>query len=174
MKIVIVGGGSAGWMTAAYLKNKLPKHHITMVDKTHGDPVGVGEATILDFDLFMTDAGFNREDWIPACRATVKAGILFPNWLRKGHEVWHPFFINYHDIQHDADVWDYWCANTNYDYKDYAIMMYDSAVRHNKIDPNDMSSYAYHLDCGALVQYIQSRITPHIEIIKQDVVEVRN
>ncbi len=173
MKIVIVGGGSAGWMTAAYLKNKLPKHHITMVDKTHGDPVGVGEATILDFDLFMTDAGFNREDWIPACRATVKAGILFPNWLRKGHEVWHPFFINYHDIQHDADVWDYWCANTNYDYKDYAIMMYDSAVRHNKIDPNDMSSYAYHLDCGALVQYIQSRITPHIEIIKQDVVEVR-
>ena len=52
-------------------------------------------------------------------------------------------------------------------------MMYDSAVRHNKIDPNDMSSYAYHLDCGALVQYIQSRITPHIEIIKQDVVEVR-
>ena len=42
MKIVIVGGGSAGWMTAAYLKNKLPKHHITMVDKAHGDPVGVG------------------------------------------------------------------------------------------------------------------------------------
>ena len=53
MKIVVVGGGSAGWMTAAYLKNKLPKHNITVVDKEHGNPVGVGEATIIDFAQYM-------------------------------------------------------------------------------------------------------------------------
>ena len=172
MKIVVVGGGSAGWMTAAYLKNKLPKHNITVVDKEHGNPVGVGEATIIDFAQYMEEAGFDREEWIPACRATVKAGILFPNWLRKGLEVWHPFFINFYDMQNDADIWDYWSANKTYPYKDYAIMMYDSAVRHNKIDPNDLSSYAYHVDCGAMVQYIQQKISSHIHLIKQDVIHV--
>lgn len=172
MRIAVIGGGSAGWMTAAYIKCQMPKTDLFVIDKQHGEPVGVGEATILDFEPFMKAAGFEKKDWFPALDATVKGGILFPNWLKKGHEVWHPFFINYYDYCNEANIWDYWCAKKELDFKDYATMMYDSCVRHNKIDPDDESSYAFHVDCGKLTQYIQSRIQDSITIIKEEVVKV--
>ena len=58
-RVVIVGGGSAGWLTAAYLVEKMPSQtEILLVDKKVSDPIGVGEATILNFKQFMYDCGF--------------------------------------------------------------------------------------------------------------------
>ena len=51
-KIVIVGGGTSGWLAAAYLVNQ--GHSITLIDKEEGDSVGVGEATLLNFSFLVS------------------------------------------------------------------------------------------------------------------------
>jgi len=172
MDITIVGGGTAAWLTASYLLTKLPGIRLTMIDKEYGNPIGVGEGTVLDFKPFLDECGFVIEDWFPACDASLKAGILFTNWQEKGNEFWHPFFINlrYKDLQ--CNIWDLYAFRQDLPYKDYACMLYDSAVRHHKVDVDDLASYAYHVDCGKLVQFLQTRLGNSIRIVKQEVVEV--
>lgn len=173
MKIAIVGGGTSAWLTAAYLLNNLPGIEIMVIDKEVGRSIGVGEATIIDFAEFMRQCGFNFEDWFVGADATFKAGILFPNWKKEGTEIWHPFFTNLVYKNHNANVWDFYAYRSDdLDYKDYSCMLYDSAVRHHKVDFTDLSNYAYHVDAGKLVQYVQARIAHRIRVIKQEVVEV--
>jgi hypothetical protein len=93
-KIVIVGGGSSGWLTAAYLSNNFPNLNITVIDKEIGTPVGVGEATILNFPKFLQACGFNLEEWYSELDATEKLGILFPNWIDNNKDISHPFFVS--------------------------------------------------------------------------------
>jgi len=61
--IVIIGGGSSGWLTAAYLNWNLNNLNITIVDKEIGTPVGVGEATLLNFAPFLSSCGFIKNEW---------------------------------------------------------------------------------------------------------------
>ena len=88
--IIIVGGGSSAWLTAAYLASN-NSCQLTMVDKEHGKPIGVGEATLLNFQPFMESCGFKVEEWFNEVDATYKTGILFPGWGKNGQSVWHPF-----------------------------------------------------------------------------------
>ena len=88
--IVIVGGGSSAWLTAAYLSHN-SSFKIIMVDKEKGNPIGVGEATILNFRPFMTNCGFKFEEWFEEIDATYKTGILFSGWGKNKRSVWHPF-----------------------------------------------------------------------------------
>ena len=92
--IIIVGGGSSGWLTAAYLSNNFPNLNITIVDKEIGTPVGVGDATLLNFKRFMELCGFPESEWYDEVEATDKLGIAFPNWIEKDHHVYHPFFVS--------------------------------------------------------------------------------
>lgn len=96
-RIVIVGGGSAGWLSAAYLERALgPKVHITLVESTDVDPVGVGESTLPTLGTTMAFLGFEEPDWMPACGATYKAAIRFRDWAQdpvagRPTEFFHPF-----------------------------------------------------------------------------------
>ena len=120
--ICIIGGGTAGWMSAAFLYNKNPKLKITIVDKEIGTPVSVGEATILNFGSFMDQCGFDSAEWFSSVDATYKSGILFPDWVEKGKDVWHPFFMNptldSGETSHDA-----WCKNKDLDFVEYALCL---------------------------------------------------
>ena len=91
--LVIVGGGSSAMLTAAYIRNHT-NYKITIVDKSDGEPIGVGEATILNFKPFMSSCGFPFEEWFEQCDATWKTGILFPGWGKGGLAMWHPFVEN--------------------------------------------------------------------------------
>ena len=91
-RIIIVGGGSAAWLTAALLSHST-KCEIIIVDKEEGKPIGVGEATLIPFQTFMKKAcGFKFEEWFDEIDATYKTGILFPGWGKNKRTVWHPFF----------------------------------------------------------------------------------
>ncbi len=83
--VVIVGGGSAGWMTAACLAHE--SHvNVTLVDKEVPTPLGVGEATLLSFEKFMNqNCGFNSNEFLAELDAGLKAGILFKDWGYKGN-----------------------------------------------------------------------------------------
>jgi tryptophan halogenase len=90
--VVIVGGGTAGWMTAAYLRKALDKvDNITVVESGHIGSVGVGEATFSTLKLFFDFLGLQEEEWMPSCNASYKLAIKFANWTAGGGHFYHPF-----------------------------------------------------------------------------------
>ncbi|EWM18622.1 tryptophan halogenase PrnA [Kutzneria sp. 744] len=90
--MVIVGGGTAGWMTAAYLKTAFgDRLSITVVESSRIGTIGVGEATFSDIQHFFQFLNLREQDWMPACNATYKLGIRFENWRHVGHHFYQPF-----------------------------------------------------------------------------------
>ncbi|XVQ90080.1 tryptophan halogenase family protein [Microbispora siamensis] len=91
-KVVVVGGGTAGWMTATYLQATLrDKISITVVESDRVPTVGVGEATFSTVRGFFRSIGLEEQEWMPACNATYKLAIRFENWREPGHHFYHPF-----------------------------------------------------------------------------------
>lgn len=91
-KVVIVGGGTAGWMTASYLKAAFrDRVDITLVESAEIRTIGVGEATFSDIRHFFDFLGLREEDWMPACNATYKLAVRFQDWREPGHHFYHPF-----------------------------------------------------------------------------------
>lgn len=93
--IVILGGGTAGWMTANLMavKWKNQNIHITLVESPAIGTVGVGEGSTPQIKSFFEQIGVEEQQWMPACNATYKNGIRFNGWSsREGYQSYfHPF-----------------------------------------------------------------------------------
>lgn len=92
-KIVIVGGGTAGWMAAAALSQvkKGRDVEITLIESEQIGTVGVGEATIPPFVDFNKLLDVDEQELLAATQGTFKLGIQFSNWGQKGDSYIHPF-----------------------------------------------------------------------------------
>jgi len=170
MKIIIVGGGSSAWLSASYLLNNVPKVEITVIDKEVGNPVGVGEATILNFGTFMEECGFAKAEWLYELDATLKTGIMFPGWGTTDNEVWHPFQTNV--TYPDSSSLDVWAQQQDLPFKRYATTNYDAATSRLIDFTAPDQRFGYHVDCGKMVVYIQKKIKSFVTCINSAVTEV--
>jgi hypothetical protein len=93
--IVILGGGTAGWMTANLLQKKWLHLgiNITLVESPDIGIVGVGEGSTPKLKHFFDSLGIKESEWMPECNATYKNGISFKNWSTVSgyEEYFHPF-----------------------------------------------------------------------------------
>ena len=99
--IVIVGGGTAGWMAAASLRQHFINTplEITLVESSKIDTVGVGEATIPTIRRFYQNLGMTDEEVLRATQGTCKLGIQFNDWHSPGSSFIHPFGLFGQDVR---------------------------------------------------------------------------
>lgn len=92
-RIVIVGGGTAGWMCAAAFSRFLSRDlwSVTLVESDAIGTVGVGEATIPQIRLFNAGLGIDEAEFLAATQGTIKLGIAFEGWTREGDSYLHGF-----------------------------------------------------------------------------------
>jgi tryptophan halogenase len=93
MNIVVVGGGTAGWISALFMRRKYPDAKVTLVHDNNTPIIGVGEGTTLPFMDLMSFIDIGVEDLIKNCEATIKHGIKFTNWNGDGGSYFHPFGV---------------------------------------------------------------------------------
>ncbi|MEE3217399.1 MAG: tryptophan 7-halogenase, partial [Pseudomonadota bacterium] len=107
--VVIVGGGTAGWMTAAALARLLGGTGlvITLVESAAIGTVGVGEATLPQIRRFNSLLGIDEREMMARTAATIKLGIEFRDWGRVGDSYIHPFGRFGQEIG-PASFVDYW------------------------------------------------------------------
>lgn len=164
--IVIVGGGTAGWMTAAALANALPRNcAITLIESDDIGTVGVGEATIPPIRIFNETLGIKEADFVQATKGSFKLGIEFVNWGRKDHRYFHPFgsFGRNFDM---VPLHQYWLdaqARGTAPALDDLSMAWAAAKRGRFAPPvadqrHVLSTYdyAYHFDAGLYARFLRT------------------
>lgn len=109
MRVCILGGGTAGWMTASALSKKLKKSikTITLIESDAIGIVGVGEATLPHIKLFNEGLGIKENVFIKETQATFKLGIEFCDWGRLGQSYVHPFG-DFGQPINDVDFYQHW------------------------------------------------------------------
>lgn len=101
-KFVIIGGGTAGWVTALTVKRFIPYSDVTVIASSDIGILGAGEGVTPHFNELMSDLGISMEDIYKNASATVKKGIKFTNWNGDGSSYFHPFWDEKHAVHFDA------------------------------------------------------------------------
>jgi tryptophan halogenase len=130
---VIVGGGTAGWITALYLEKYFPETNITVVASTEIGILGAGEGTTPHFLNLLDEIGISVVDLIKHADATFKNGIKFTNWNGDNTHYYHPFKDN-DDLDHTL--------YSDLNYSDIPLMDLELMASNKNLDSIDFSSFA--------------------------------
>lgn len=165
-RIVIVGGGTAGWMTAAALSQVLGRHvSLTLVESDAIGTIGVGEATIPPIRAFHEMAGINEAEFVRETFATYKLGIEFRNWSGLDTRYFHPFG-NYGTQKDLGYFLQYWLRLADLgrvaDIAEFSLCTLaarQNAMAQSSPDPNHPLhhfSSAYHFDASLYARYLKA------------------
>jgi len=158
-KVVIVGGGTAGWMAAAALSKLLGKNlDISLIESDQIGTVGVGEATIPLLSAFHQLLGINEQDFMRASQATFKVGIQFEDWGAVGDKYLHGFGIIGQDCW-ACSFHHFWARSRQQGNKatlfDYSLHKQAAKAGKFKLDLERGLAYAYHLDATRYAQFLR-------------------
>lgn len=161
LRIVIAGGGTAGWMTAAALAHTMGDAiDLTLVESDAIGTIGVGESTIPPVVLFNRLLGISEAEFMAATQATFKLGILFDNWKDVGSRYFHSFGTTGKDhwsagFQH---FWLHAKAQGKADsYDDYCLELKAALAGKFAHLPDDRMNYAYQLDSSLYAAFLRKR-----------------
>lgn len=166
--LVIVGGGTAGWMAAAALAKAQEKLQnkilITLIEAPDISTVGVGEATIPPIVNFLHYLGIDERDFMRETQATFKLAIKFEDWLKKGSAFYHPFGSVGVNIN-NQDFYTCWQQVKNLmagvrfeEFSPAAQLCVQESFYHPATATKDSFlagvAYAYHFDAGLAARYL--------------------
>lgn len=168
LRIVIVGGGTAGWMCAAALARVLhPAHYqVTLIESDDIGTVGVGEATLPHIKTFNDLLGLDEAQFMRHTQATFKLGIEFRNWGQSGDRYVHPFGT-FGEPWAGVDFHHHWVRGHHagvsiapFQEYSYAIAAcHENAFEFPNLDSKSIRStyaYAYHFDAGLYAQLLKN------------------
>ncbi len=173
-KIVIVGGGTSGWMSAALLSKTLgtQNHDITLVESDEIATVGVGEATIPPLICFNEVLGIDEAQFLSETNGTIKLGIEFVNWRTPGSTYFHPFG-HYGQEMDNVLFHHFWLRYArlggNPDYGLYNLEIL--AARENRYGraprTEPQVGYAYHFDASLYAAYLR-RFSERLGVVRRE------
>jgi tryptophan halogenase len=158
-RIVIAGGGTAGWMAAAAISRTLGKVvDVTLIESDAIGTIGVGESTIPPLITFNRLLGINEAEFMRATNATFKLGIMFDNWKDVGHNYFHSFGLTGKD-HWSAGFQHFWLHGLtkghDQSYDDYCLELV--AAREGRFAhlPDERMNYAYQLDSTLYARFLR-------------------
>ncbi|TQV70978.1 tryptophan 7-halogenase [Aliikangiella marina] len=158
-KVVIVGGGSAGWMAGAALAKLLGKNlDISLIESEEIGRIGVGEATIPPLRVFNQLLGINEQDFMRSCQATFKLGIEFQNWGERGDSYIHSFGAT-GKVCWAGEFQHFWLGglerNIQNEFGDYCLELKAAKAGKFGFNKDIQLNYAYHIDAGLYAAYLK-------------------
>lgn len=165
-RVVVLGGGTAGWMTASYLKKAFPDLHITLAEAPGIPKIGVGEATVPNLQkVFFDFLGLKEDDWMRRCNAAFKVGVRFNNWRRPRAEDANDYFYHLFGLIPECDnvpLSHYWTLRQhNGDTEPLAYACYkeppllDAKLAPRYMDGSRAMYYAWHFDAHLVADYLR-------------------
>lgn len=173
-KIIIVGGGSAGWMTASLLHKAWADKgtEILLIESDVINKIGVGEGSTPSLRLFFNHLGISEQEWMPECNATYKCGISFPGWTSSDDPVYanfptyiHPFYSQadwktgnafMHNARLRRDGLDVPAHPDDYWLQSYLAKNFKGPIASQPL--RDEMDYGYHFDSALVGDFLKKRL----------------
>jgi 2-polyprenyl-6-methoxyphenol hydroxylase-like FAD-dependent oxidoreductase len=167
-RVLILGGGTAGWMTAVSLANAWKEYgvRIQLMESAEIGIIGVGEGSTPKMRRYFEGLGIPESEWMPASNATYKCGIRFPLWsTRKGYRsYYHPFFSLSDDQSVRAFYQNATLRNSSVDVHAHPdaffVSQYLAKRSRAPIPPAGLgyeTDYAYHFDANLIGQFLKKK-----------------
>ena len=185
-KVVIVGGGSSGWMSAAYLNGALNQQgkqqnvQITLIESPDIPRISVGEATIPSIRHLLAVIGVDERDFMIAADATFKQSIKYVNWVNNNNTFYHHPFSRYvnQPIDHSGENW--LKSNRSIPFMETVSAqpiiceMGRSPLMMEQWDMGAPLTYAYHMDAQKFADYLRElSIQRGVKHISANVTDVK-
>ena len=188
-RVVIVGGGSAGWMAASYLNGALngnqkgarraQKVHITLVESPDIPRISVGEATIPSMRHLLSVIGVEEGDFMRATDATFKQSIKYVNWAQRDNSFYHHPFSRYQNFPLDNSGSDWLASDRSIPYMETVSaqpIICEMGRAPLMMQPWDMGSpltYAFHMNAQKFADYLRDfSVARGVVHIQQNIIEV--
>jgi tryptophan 7-halogenase len=162
-RVVIAGGGTAGWIAAAALSQQLGQLlDITLIESEEIGTIGVGESTVPPIRIFHQLLGIDEQEFMRAVSATFKLGIWFENWGQIGDRYIHPFG------RHGKPTWlcefhHFWLhglrRGMNAELGEYCVEWL--AAKQGRFAATPDMNYAFHVDASAYAKFLRAFAERH-------------
>ena len=164
-KVVVLGGGSAGWLVAGLLASEHPDLHITLIESTDVPIIGVGEGSWPSMRDTLRRIGLSESTFIRQCQVSFKQGSRFDGWMAgatgmEGDRYYHPFMLPVG--QSDTDLVQAWLATQAQrpfaDVVSPSVQVCEAGRAPKQVQTPDfgaVANYAYHFDAGRFGQMLR-------------------